>query len=63
MQGENEAEELLHGIGERYAGLLTYRDSGRVLRAGSSAAAVEFRTVFARDVGLRFEVTRDARTG
>jgi hypothetical protein len=62
MHGEDEAEDLLRAIGSCYAGLQTYRDYGRLIRAGSSAPVVEFRTLFAREVGLRFEFTRDGRT-
>jgi hypothetical protein len=62
MEDENEAEQLLRAVGHRYAGLQTYRDQGRVVRTDSSAGVVEFRTLFARNVGLRFEFTRHGRT-
>jgi len=62
MQVEKEAEALLRAVGERYAGLTSYRDHGRVQRPGDAAAIVQFRTRFARATGLHFEFTRAGRT-
>ncbi len=62
MQVEKEAEALLRAVGERYAGLASYRDHGRVRRPGDAAAIVQFRTRFARPTGLHFEFTRAGRT-
>jgi hypothetical protein len=62
MQVENEAEALLHAVSDRYARLANYRDQGRVLRHDDTAAVLEFRTLFARGTGLRFEFTRAGRT-
>jgi hypothetical protein len=62
MRTENQAKELLRAVGSRYAGLATYRDHGRVLRAGGTEPVVQFRTLFARDAGLYFEFTRAGRT-
>ena len=54
-------EALLRAVGERYAGLASYRDHGRVRRPGE-AAIVQFHTRFARPTGLHFEFTRAGRT-
>jgi hypothetical protein len=56
-----DAKALLGSVGARYAAMPSYRDEGRVLRSGSSRPLLTFRTWFARDLGLRFEVTRSNR--
>jgi hypothetical protein len=62
MQTEREAEALLRAVGERYAGLPSYRDHGCVRWRNDTAAIVQFRTRFAREIGLHFEFTRAGRT-
>jgi hypothetical protein len=56
------AEALLRAVGDRYAGLATYQDEGRVQRRDEPASVVQFRTRFARAIGLCFEFTRAGHT-